>query len=175
MRSYRPPALSTSPGYRDVSLPTLCLSYRKAQPGKTSALEYRYPHGSLARPVELGQEDALPASEVQPTTPHQQMLRPPEEAGQEVRVAVALGMLEAHVEGLYQCLARSSEVESHVGVVVLVDGDTCGRMGGGDHAKPLLHTRLPNRAAYLLCYRHELVARPGPNRYVAEYHGPPFV
>src|SRR5918995_6559524 len=152
MRSYRPPALSTSPGYRDVSLPTLCLSYRKAQPGKTSALEYRYPHGSLARPVKLGQKDALPAPEVQLTTPHQQMLRPPEEAGQEVRVAVALDVLKAHVEGRYQCLARGSEVAPHVGVVVLVDGDTCGRMGGGDHAYPLPPPRLANRAAYLLCY-----------------------
>src|SRR5215216_454263 len=102
------------------------------------------------------------------------MLRLPEEASQEVRVAVALGVLEAHVERPHERFAGGGEVAGHVPVIVLVDGyGGCG-VGGEDHADSLVHPRFPDCAANLVGDREELVTLTGPHRYVAYLHGPPL-
>src|SRR5215211_1520371 len=102
------------------------------------------------------------------------MLRLPEEASQEVRVAVALGVLEAHVERPHERFAGGGEVAGHVPVIVLIDGyGGCG-VGGEDHADSLLRSRFPDCAAHLVGDRDELVTLTGPHRYVADLHGPPL-
>ena len=65
------------------------------------------PDGPAPRAVELGQEHALPAPEVGLSTPHQETLRLPKEAGEEVRVAVAFCVLEGDVQPPDQRPARS--------------------------------------------------------------------
>ena len=56
-----------------------------------------YPNGPAPRSVELGEEHALPAPEVWLAISYQEALRLSKEAREEVRVAVALGVLETYV------------------------------------------------------------------------------
>src|SRR3712207_3473552 len=95
----------------------LTTKYRCAAPSRRarrSAGERGDPHGPLARAVELGQKHPLPPPQVRLPAAHQQPLRLPEEAREQVRVAVALGVLEPDVEGVHESLGGGGEVARHV-------------------------------------------------------------
>src|SRR5918998_2844089 len=102
------------------------------------------------------------------------MLRLPEEAGKEVRVAVALGVLESDVQATDKCLARGGQVSRHVPVVVLVDRYGCGGVRRGDEADALLHTRLAHGPLNLLGDRDELVAIVRIHLYLSSLHSSPY-
>src|SRR5918998_854770 len=102
------------------------------------------------------------------------MLRLPEEAGEEVRVAVALGVHERDVQATDKRPARGGQVSRHVPVVVLVDRYGCGCVRRGDEADALLHTRLPHGPLNLLGDRDELVAIVRLYLYLSSLHSSPY-
>src|SRR5919107_325181 len=101
------------------------------------------------------------------------MLRLPEETGEEMRVAVALGVLERDVQVTDKRPARGGQVSRHVPVIVLVDRYGCGGVRRGDEAYALLHTRLPHGPLNLLGDRDEFVAIVRIYLYLSSLHSSP--
>src|SRR5713226_6481311 len=93
----------------------------------------RHAHPAFAWAVEVGQENSLPASELQPVGAHRDGLRCPDQAGLDVGGGVAFGVPVAPFPG-HQPLQRGEQVVQDIRVRILIDEDARGGMRDVDGA-----------------------------------------
>src|SRR5438067_12603280 len=96
------------------------------QPSPTSLRQKLHMDAAFPGAVEFAKEDALPAAENQLAALHEDRRTGTDQAGLDVRVAVALAVPEALLLLRDGALQPEQNVMPHVGVGILVDGD-----GGG--------------------------------------------
>src|SRR5438067_12110655 len=109
------------------------------QPSPTSLRQKLHMDAAFPGAVEFAEVDALPAAQHQLAALHEDRRTGTDQAGLDVRVAVALTVPEALLLLRHGALQPKEDIMPHVRVGILVDGDGGGGMRAVDDAASLPH------------------------------------